>query len=351
MDEEVWQGRKVLVTGHTGFKGAWLAAVLRGIGAHVFGYSLAPEHAGGAFDHLDPSTFARSEIADIRASDRLGQFIEACRPEIVFHLAAQSLVRRSFAEPVATFDVNVLGTARLLDEVARCPSVRTVVVVTSDKVYANDGEGRPFREGDPLGGSDPYSASKAAAELVVRSWRQSFSNREGFAVVTGRAGNVIGGGDMAIDRLVPDFFRALEAGAPLEVRQPGSVRPWQFVLEPLFGYLALAAAAWREPDSVPDAVNFGPDLDGCWTVEEVVDALVERCGRGTWTHRPSSEPEASVLRLDAALARERLGWSSQLTVATALDWTADWWAVRADPIAARRTVLSQIALYREMISP
>ena len=267
IDEDVWQGRRVLVTGHTGFKGAWLAAVLHRLGARVFGYALAPEHAGGAFDQLDPSTFAMSEFADIRASDRLGQFIETTRPEIVFHLAAQSLVRRSFTEPVATFDVNVLGTARLLDEVSPCPSVRTVVVVTSDKVYANDGVGRPFREGDPLGGGDPYSASKAAAELVVRSWRQSFSPREGFTAVTARAGNVIGGGDLAADRLVPDFFRSLEAGAPLEVRHPGSVRPWQFVLEPIFGYLALAAAAWRQPDSVPDAVNFGPDLDGCWTVE------------------------------------------------------------------------------------
>lgn len=239
----------------------------------------------------------------------------------------------------------------MLDEVVRCPSARTVVVVTSDKVYANDGAGHPFREGDSLGGADPYSASKAAAELVVRSWRESFSSREGIAAVTARAGNVIGGGDMALDRLVPDFFRALEAGQTLEVRHPGSVRPWQFVLEPIFGYLALAAAAWRQPDSVPDAVNFGPDLDGCWTVEEVVQALVERCGRGKWLHRPSSEPEASVLRLDAALAHERLGWSSQLSVGTALGWTADWWAVRADPTAARRTVLSQIDRYREMISP
>jgi CDP-glucose 4,6-dehydratase len=351
-DREFWSGRRVLITGHTGFKGAWLATLLRGLGAEVSGFALAPEGPSGAFAQLDVGSRVCSQLGDIRDREAVRAVLARHRPEIVFHLAAQALVRRGFADPVGTFDVNVTGTAVVLAEAAESPSVRTVLVVTSDKVYANDGAGRPFVESDPLGGGDPYSASKAAAEMVVSSWRHSFVDGDGPTVITARAGNVIGGGDGAPDRLIPDLFRSLAADRPLLVRHPGSTRPWQFVLEPLFGYLAYARAAWDEGDDIAAALNFGPGLASCWTVQQVADGLIERCGTGSWERVDvTGEPEATMLRLDASLAERTIGWKPSLDLATALDWTVAWWRAEQVGDSLEELAMAQIERYEELVAP
>ena len=325
VNTEFWSGRRVLITGHTGFKGAWLAGLLLEQGAMVSGLALDAGQPGTYADTgLDGRV--RSTIGDIRDQKVVRAVLDEQQPEVVLHLAAQALVRRSYTEPVGTFDTNVTGTAVVLHEAATTPSVRVVLVVTSDKVYANDGSGRPFPEDDRLGGGDPYSASKSAAELVVASWQYQLRDIDGPVVVAARAGNVIGGGDHAADRLLPDLFRAVRGGTPLEVRQPDAVRPWQFVLEPVAGYLAYIEAAWADPSAVPPALNLGPGIEACWPVHQVVDAVVGQLGEGTWVHvHPgAAQPEASLLLLDASLAAATIGWRPVLDLHTALAWTAEW---------------------------
>ena len=347
-----WAGRRVLVTGDTGFKGAWLTLLLRSLGAEVSGLALAPD-PGGAYDRLGLAAAGRSHEGDIRDRTFVDSVLAARRPEVVFHLAAQALVRRSFADPAETFDVNVTGTAVLLAAAGAAETVRTVVVVTSDKVYANDGSGHRFVETDPLGGGDPYSASKAAAELVVASWRHSFTGDGAPTVVAARAGNVIGGGDRAEDRLVPDLFRAIEAGRPLVVRHPGSVRPWQFVLEPIAGYVAYAEEAWHHRATTPAALNFGPGPESVWTVSAVVDELLGRAGRGSWEHRPDPHggPEAVVLSLDSSAASRALGWRPVLDLGTALAWTLAWWEAEQAGTDLGVLASAQVDHYREMMAP
>lgn len=343
-----WSGRRVLVTGHTGFKGAWLAALLVEQGAIVSGLALEPLQPGTYADSgLDARV--RSTIGDIRDPATVRAVLDDAQPEIVLHLAAQALVRRSYADPVETFDVNVTGTAVVLHEAAATPSVRVVLVVTSDKVYANDGLGRPFVEADRLGGGDPYSASKSAAEMVVASWQYQRRDR-GPVVVAARAGNVIGGGDHAEDRLLPDLFRAVRADATLEVRHPESVRPWQFVLEPVAGYLAYAEAAWAGAEAVPPALNFGPGIDACWPVRTVVDEVIARLGLGTWVHiePDAAQPEASLLLLDASLAAETIGWVPVLDLPTALSWTAEWDEAERQGRPLADLMSDQIHRYQEL---
>lgn len=352
MSASPWAGRRVLVTGHTGFKGAWLCALLRHHGAEVAGYALAP---------TDPSAYLAAgldadvdgTIGDIRDGEALRRVLARFRPEVVLHLAAQALVRRSYADPVETFDVNVTGTAMVLHEATSADSVQVVLVVTSDKVYANDGSGGAFREGDRLGGGDPYSASKSAAELVAASWQHRRRVTGGAAVVVARAGNVIGGGDHAEDRLLPDLFRAIDAGRPLEVRHPDAVRPWQFVLEPLVGYLALAEAAWQGGPDVPPALNLGPGPEDCWPVHRVLDHVIAEVGEGSWrvSGGRADEPEAGLLRLDSSLATERLGWAPVLDLPAALAWTAAWHrtATAGGDLAALMT--EQIARHRATSAP
>ncbi|MCU1496686.1 MAG: CDP-glucose 4,6-dehydratase [Acidimicrobiales bacterium] len=347
-----WADRRVLVTGHTGFKGAWLAALLRSLGAEVSGLALESD-ARSAYGAIDGDSFVRSTIGDIRDRATVQGVFREQRPEVVLHLAAQALVRRSYAEPVETFDVNVVGTAAVLDAAVASPGVRVVVVVTSDKVYANDGSGRPFIETDRLGGGDPYSASKSAAEMVVGSWQHRLGTVDGPAVVAARAGNVIGGGDQAADRLLPDIFRAVEADRPVEIRNPDAVRPWQFVVEPVAGYLAYAEAAWNDRAATPPALNFGPGEDSCWPVRRVVDAVTSELGIEGWCPAPGAvgEPEATLLRLDSSLATRSLGWRPVLPLATALRWTVDWYrAERAgEPLAD--LVSTQLDRYQGLISP
>jgi len=345
-----WDGRRVLVTGHTGFKGAWLALWLQRLGARVTGLALPPEHPTGTFCAVGPWSGLESLMVDLRDGPAVSAAVARVDPEVILHLGAQALVRRGYADPTATWAVNVLGTANLLDAARGLPSLRSVVVVTSDKVYANEGHGRPFTEDDRLGGDDPYSSSKAGAELVTSSWRRSFFADRPVGVATARAGNVIGGGDRGEDRLLPDLWRALELGRPIRLRYPASTRPWQFVLEPLHGYLLLADALVHDPVGTPPALNFGPAISGCVPVAEAVDRALALWGDGGWESESEQQsPEASLLHLDASLATAALGWRPRLDFDTSLAWTVDWWRAAAAGDDLRRLALAQIDAYEDLV--
>ena len=344
-DPARWAGRRVFLTGHTGFKGGWLACWLRWMGAEVTGFALPPEpdSLGAA---LGDAGLAPGGFGDLRDAEALRQAMGAAEPSVVFHLAAQPLVRRSYADPIETFAVNVMGTANLLQAVRATPGVKAVVSVTTDKVYENREWDWPYRETDNLGGYDPYSASKAAAELVTASWRRSFLAKAGVAVATARAGNVVGGGDWATDRLVPDCVRAFAAGRQVRIRNPAATRPWQHVLDPLCGYLLLAESLLDGPAHA-DAWNFGPGLDDVRPVTDVVDLLARSWGEGaSWALDDDAHPhEAGLLAVDAARARARLGWRPALPLALGLDWTASWYKRHLKGEPALALVLNDIERY------
>ena len=321
-----WQGKSVFLTGHTGFKGAWLALWLSSVGARVYGYALAPS--------ADPSLFAAARVecvlashtvADVRDPFALTRALKVAQPDIVFHLAAQALVRPSYDDPVATYAVNVMGTVHLLDAVRSCTSVRAVVSVTTDKCYENKEWDWGYRESEPMGGRDPYSSSKGCAELITAAYRDSFLAAAGVAVATARAGNVIGGGDWAADRLIPDFFRAAQAGAVMEVRYPQSTRPWQHVLEPLSGYVTLAEQLFTEGQSVAQAWNFGPREEDARSVRWILDRLTNQLHGTSWQHVCGTHVhEAGYLKLDSSKARRALGWRPRWMLEEALQKTVDW---------------------------
>jgi CDP-glucose 4,6-dehydratase len=345
---EFWRDRSVFVTGHTGFKGGWLATWLGALGARVVGYGLAPDTTPSYFEQCGLAGRLVSHVADVTDGGALAGALSAAGPSVVFHLAAQSLVRRSYAAPLQTFATNVLGTAHLLEAVRRTPSVEAVVVVTSDKCYDNRERPQGYREDEPLGGADPYSASKAAAELVTAAYRRAFF-AGGPRVATARAGNVIGGGDWAADRLVPDAMRAVARGEALRVRNPSAVRPWQHVLEPLGGYLVLAERL-AESDAFAGAWNFGPREDDAVPVATLVELLLGLWDGGRWQAAPEADAphEAGLLRLDWTKARERLGWRPALTLKEAAALTVAWYRAAGDGASAaacHRLSLEQIAQY------
>ncbi len=331
----VYAGKRVLVTGHTGFKGSWLTLWLHSVGARVTGFALPAEDGRSLFRQAGVGALCAHNEGDVRSVDSLERIVRDVRPEFVFHLAAQSLVRRSYRAPLETFETNAGGTANLLEAVRRTKGPCAVVVVTSDKCYDNHGRATPYSESDPLGGRDPYSASKAAAEIVVASYRASFFPPDrlaehGIAVASARSGNVIGGGDWCEDRLVPDAIRALEAKMPIPVRNPDSVRPWQHVLDPLSGYLQLGARlAADRPDRARygEAWNFGPDPTNFCRVADVADAVIRRWGTGSWTDAPdpAAPHEATYLTLAIEKARERLNWSPRWELADAIERTVEWY--------------------------
>jgi CDP-glucose 4,6-dehydratase len=345
-----YRGRSVFVTGHTGFKGAWLAEWLGAMGAEVTGYALDPATRPSLFDALDLGSRLRHVVADVRDRDRLAAEVHAAQPSVIFHLAAQAIVRRAYAEPRETFETNVMGTINVLEAARACPSVRAVVIVTSDKCYQNHETDQAFIETDAMGGRDPYSASKGCAELVTAAYRESFF-ADGAAVASVRAGNVIGGGDWAADRIIPDSVRALAAGEPIIVRNPDAVRPWQHVLEPLSGYLWLAALMLRAGRPYAGPWNFGPaDHDGDRSVRWVVERLLEEWGAGSWTtpadagHQPH---EAHRLSIDATKAREQLGWAPVWAAQAAVRETAAWYReYHRDPGTARTLVENQLVAYQ-----
>ena len=345
-----WSGRRVLLTGHTGFKGAWLACWLTHLGAKVTGYSLPPEHDDGTYAALTPLDLAEEVTGDVLDAAALSAAFSSARPEVVLHLAAQPLVRRSFREPALTYATNVVGTANVLTAARETSSVTAVLVVTSDKVYADTSRPTGCVEGDALGGKDPYSASKACAELVVASWRASWPDAP--PVATARAGNVVGGGDRGRDRLIPDVLRALDEDRPVRLRNPGATRPWQFVLEPLSGYLTYAERLALAPESVPPAVNFGPRLDEPPVpVAEVVETLLTLHGGGRWEDEVTPQPaEAQTLVLDPSLAERALGWRPRTTVRDALDRTLAWHLSQQRGEDMRAVTLRQISEFVEQES-
>jgi CDP-glucose 4,6-dehydratase len=342
---DFWGGRRVLITGHTGFKGAWLSLWLTELGADVLGLSDGIPTSPSLYEAAAVGDNVASVQGDVRSIDDVGRAFDAHRPDIVLHLAAQSLVRRSFAEPLATFETNALGTANVLETMRRSETVRAAVIVTTDKVYGSH-TGRCHVEDDPLGGTDLYSASKTAAEHVTSAYRASFfSGDDGPVVATARAGNVIGGGDWAADRLLPDIVAALVNGRPLEVRYPDAVRPWQHVLNPLEGYLLLAERLWDDP-SCAAAWNFGPDPADSRTVEAVIRRVEELWGTTLDVRSPSlpQPAEAPSLELDASRARRVLGWAPRWPLEEGLRATVEWHRGLSEGESARTLTLAQIGL-------
>jgi CDP-glucose 4,6-dehydratase len=326
-----WNDRRVYLTGHTGFKGSWMALWLASLGAKVHGFALPSESEPNLFSIARVSECVEHEEGDIRNLALMESSIAAFKPEVVFHMAAQPLVRRSYANPIETYSTNVMGTAHVLDIVRRVPSIRALVIITSDKCYENREWLRGYREEDRLGGFDPYSNSKACAELVTESFRNSYFPPSRFAehkvaVASARAGNVIGGGDWAEDRLIPDLVRGFLSGNPVAIRNPGAIRPWQHVLEPLAGYISLAEHLLHDGGRFASAWNFGPAEEDAWTVSRIADVLAGMWGNDAkWIHDGSENPhEAAYLKLDASKARAMLGWRPVLPIEQALRWVADW---------------------------
>ena len=333
MNYSFWKGRRVLITGHTGFKGSWLSLWLNELGAKLSGYALSPETETSFFSMAEIQRFfVASNYEDIRDGEKLCGFLKETKPEVVFHLAAQPLVRQSYADPVGTYEINVMGTVNLFNAVRSCPSIRAVVNITTDKVYENKEWLYGYREVDRLGGYDPYSNSKACSELVTAAFRDSFFNIKNYsdhrvAIATARAGNVIGGGDWAADRLVPDCIRAFHAQKEVLIRFPKSTRPWQHVLDPLAGYLLLAERLCDDGPTISGSWNFGPGPDSAKPVDWMVENLKRLWGdNASYKVQHDQQPhEAGFLYLDSSKARSLLGWTPRLSISEALHMSVEWY--------------------------
>jgi CDP-glucose 4,6-dehydratase len=357
MNPQFWRGKRVFLTGHTGFKGSWMSLWLQSLGAEVTGFALAPPTTPSLFVEANVADGMHSVIGDIRNLESLQAAMRACRPEVVIHMAAQPLVRYSYVNPVETYATNVMGTVHLLESVRHCPGIRAVVNITTDKCYENREWAWGYRENEPLGGYDPYSNSKGCAELVTASYRSSFFNAEkygehGVALASVRAGNVIGGGDWAADRLIPDALAAFEAGRPVVVRNPDSIRPWQHVLEPLRGYLMLAEQLSLHGTTFAEPWNFGPNDEDARPVSWIVNRLVEAWGEGaSWELDGRAHPhEAHYLKLDISKARGQLDWQPRLRLADALSMITDWAKRRRQGEDVQALTLEQIQHYQTLTS-
>lgn len=354
MNPAFWQGRRVLMTGHTGFKGGWLSLWLQAMGTRVVGFALPPPTKPSLFEIARVGSGMTSLIGDIRDLPHLETVFAEYRPEIVIHMAAQSLVRRSYAEPVETYATNVMGTVNLLEAVRVTDSVRAVVNVTSDKCYENREWVWGYRENEAMGGYDPYSSSKGCAELVTAAYRRSFFSQDSHrvALASVRAGNVIGGGDWAADRLIPDILQAIEQGGPASIRSPQAVRPWQHVLEPLAGYLALAEKLHEEGSAYAEGWNFGPDDEDAKPVQWIVERLATAWGEGaSWTLDAGLHPhEANYLELDCSKAKLRLGWQPRWHLDRALDAIVEWHRAYLRGEDMRDLTLRQIAEYSRAVT-
>ena len=321
-----WQDRKVLMTGHTGFKGSWLSLWLQSMGAELRGIALQPPTMPSLFDVAQVAKGMDSRIADIRDASAIAQLVKEFQPEIIIHMAAQPLVRLSYQQPIETYATNVMGTVHVLEAARHVSSVRAIVNITTDKCYENKEWAWGYREDEPMGGHDPYSSSKGCAELVSNAYRQSFLKDAGIALATARAGNVIGGGDWALDRLVPDTLLALEKGQPVQIRNPFATRPWQHVLEPLSGYLLLAEKLHEHGQAFAEGWNFGPRDEDARPVQWIVEQLCQAWGQGaSWQMQPGDHPhEANYLKLDISKAKQRLNWTPRWSLNTALGHITDW---------------------------
>ncbi|WP_206367634.1 CDP-glucose 4,6-dehydratase [Sphingomonas piscis] len=351
MNSAFWRGRRVVLTGHTGFKGSWLLLLLETLGADVTGLSLKPEE-DTLFRQINGAARCKHHIADIRDFAAVKSVVGAAQPDIILHLAAQPLVRQSYLDPLETYGTNVLGTANVLQAARGLDNLLAIVSVTTDKCYANDGRSTGYVEDDRLGGHDPYSNSKACAELVSQSFRDSFFAERQIGLATARAGNVIGGGDYAADRLIPDAVKALSAGQPIELRNPNAVRPWQHVLEPVSGYCLLAERLASDPKRFAKGWNFGPPAEDVASVSRVVGQLA-RCWGSDETVAPQlgNHPhEAELLTLDSTRARCELGWKPRLDFEQAIAWTANWYHARLGGSDAAKLCFDQIGAYQSLSS-
>ncbi len=345
-----WNGKKVFITGHTGFKGAWLSQWLISKGATVKGYSLPPEPEPNLYSMLQLSENLDSEFGDIRDTNKINASIKSFDPEVIIHMAAQALVRKSYSDPITTFDTNILGTAIILEASKNLSNLRCLINVTTDKCYENKEDGRPFKETDPLGGNDPYSASKACAEIVTHSYMQSFLKNKDVGIATVRAGNVIGGGDWSDDRLLPDIFRTIQSGKTLEIRNPEAVRPWQHVLDPLNGYISLAENLYFEPKKFTGPWNFGAPPEGTLSVKDIVRKidLMWPTSFNTLMGALQNQPhEAQLLFLDCSKAASLLNWKQKLKIDEALTWTCEWYQAYFEGQNLLDLTLRQLTKFQE----
>ena len=350
-----WRGKKVLITGHTGFKGSWLTLWLRVLGADVCGFALPPNSVPNLFELAGVAVDMHSVIGDVADLEALVAIYDEFQPEVVFHMAAQSLVRPSYADPLGTYRTNIMGTANVLEAIRQSTTVRVGVMVTSDKCYANAGHTRGYVETDPMGGRDPYSSSKGCAELVTAAYRNSYflssvDSEPTVAIATARAGNVIGGGDWSVDRLVPDLARAFLREQQAQIRNPESVRPWQHVLEPLKGYMLLAEQLWKEPKTFSGGWNFGPKPRDACSVGHLASEFAKAWGnQASWISNPEKTlSEAAILVLDSTKSEQQLAWQQRLNVETAVGWAAQWYKAVSEGGDARALSLEQISTYEKM---
>jgi CDP-glucose 4,6-dehydratase len=326
-----YNGKRVLITGHTGFKGSWLSIWLHSLGADVIGYALDPLTPKDNYELSNIGRKIKDIRGDIRDIKKLNTVFSNYQPEIVFHLAAQPLVKTSYENPVETYEVNVMGSIHLMEAIRKCPSTKVAIMITTDKCYENKEQIWGYRENEPMGGYDPYSSSKGAAEIAIASWRRSFMNPQVFAqhgksIASVRAGNVIGGGDWANHRIVPDCIRALEENVPIKIRNSQAIRPWQHVLEPLSGYMLLAQKIWSEPVKYCEGWNFGPKMESVCTVQEVTAKIISCYGYGIIENQPDNTfHEAELLLLDISKAKFQLGWTPQLDINKTIELTVDWY--------------------------
>ncbi len=353
MNPSFWKGKRVFVTGHTGFKGSWLSLWLKSLGADVTGYALDPVTRPSLYEVVGVADGMNSIIGDVRDREKLVQAMHESEPEVVIHMAAQALVRYSYQYPVETYEVNVMGTVNLLEAVRQCDSVRSVLVITSDKCYENRERQEGYREDEPMGGFDPYSNSKGCAELVVSAYRQSFfENGRQVGIATARAGNVIGGGDWSVDRLIPDMVRSFTKEETVTIRNPGSVRPWQHVFEALHGYLLLLEHMNDDSVFFSQAWNFGPDDEGARDVAWMVEHFSSAWGGADWRIQADAEAlhEAGLLKLDCSKARRELSWRPVLELEQSITWIANWYRYHRDGEDMVARSIQQLAAYQSQVA-
>jgi len=346
IDRNFWQGKRVFLTGHTGFKGGWLALWLSSLGSQVKGYALNPPTSPSLFNEAKVGKVIDSQIGDIRDQDALYESMLEFNPDILIHMAAQPLVRYSYEAPIETYEVNVIGTAKVLEVARSCPNLKAIVNITTDKCYENDGRSEGYKEDDPMGGYDPYSSSKGCAELVTSAYRRSFLQDQGIGLASVRAGNVIGGGDWADDRLIPDILRSFEEGKPVVIRNPKSTRPWQHVLEPLSGYLILAQKLYKDQKKYAEGWNFGPNEKDVKPVDWILDKMILKWPDASWKLDQNSSPhEAGFLKLDISKAESRLGWKPVWELSYTLEKIIAWHKAWLNKEDMQATCLTEIEEY------
>ena len=351
IDQEFWKGKRVFLTGHTGFKGSWLSLWLCSLGAEVRGYALNPPTSPSLFNEAKIDTIIDSQIADIRDQDTLHESMTGFNPDILIHMAAQPLVRYSYDAPIETYEVNVIGTAKVLEVARSCPNLRAIVNITTDKCYENDGRAEGYKENDPMGGYDPYSSSKGCAELVASSYRRSFLQDQGIGIASVRAGNVIGGGDWADDRLIPDILRSFEKNKPVVIRNPKATRPWQHVLEPLSGYLILAQNLYKDQKKYAEGWNFGPNEKDVQPVDWILDKMISKWPNSSWELDNNSNPhEAGFLKLDISKAKSKLDWSPVWELSQTLEKIVSWHQAWLNKDDMQTVCLTEIEEYMREIN-